>query len=1216
MFPRWFWALALWPVFLGAAEPVSVVNVGAQELGGLGAAAEALGLAPAPVRPDSVKFSGKLVIWEAREGKEAAPAALPALAEHVRTGGGLLVTLPRKAGEMPMRSATFLPTTAWMTRSSHLGDAVTFSTWDAEMFGSAPPAGLELPWHQEIRPWHAAERGQGRYEPYVGLIKDILTPALPLSPAKPFWTRPLINRDWQVRVRGAGLKQPPLLLTGRYGAGRAAVFAADVAAMADTPAARAFWTGVLKWLAESVAMPSAAGELPAPITAIDVPRRVLKVTITNPLKSAMPVRVLGRIMTWEPALVGDVEKDVTLQPKGSATVELPLPAVTPTSFAAVQARDAWVVRLGVLSGNGAELLSESRIRVDLRPTATLSVTLPEVRSVPWPYPNAPEPGLHNRMGLPMPTYACRPGEKTEVEVVLDNTGRNLAPLAAVRDETDLKNASVAALTDGSALAERKTEWFLQHYGAWEGQVKQENVVSFTFEHPMRINLITLNGTPDEYRNQNLKNPQSVIVEIDGQEAVREPKLASRFSAEGGIVRLPISGVTGKVVRLRLPWPNPTGRAATPTLGEVEIFGTDGAASTKAGGTVSLTVVDALTGTSTPLKQEPVEIAPGERKVLRLPLQVPAGAKPGFYRIEAKFGEQTAAAPLLAIAPTAPLQPIDSLVGKKSVEMGFIVTRGFRNFFDTAVGTSEIHEGWGQPDDLVWAYARGLKQNSARARDQAGRLYVACDNLAHYSSPWRHFYNGEDFYDVATPLLVRRAQESRDWQDAETVVLGFSDRWDTGPDPDACYGWPEFEAFNDWLREHRLGALKGRTLAEIAHEIDTTLKTQWSAFHLERYVHRVGGLHDAFAAEKKTVIIRGQGAPVIPPGEAAAITRVVRGSSDDCTWGMISENLPATTGRQMGALAFTPTLAMSTLAHWGYISNTLGNMQWHGPIATTEPNRRMLYDRAFRGTIRPDGSYGSIHTYGYNSNAGDPYTLTGIDYDQWNRVRTLHTMLTPEAPLGAGLIIANDYLDDPRQTRFNGTEAMGMEEVRTVSRAVELLQNQGVSVPFAANVLSLEKWRGSAPLIVLNLQRCTDREIAILRAAAARGVKLVAFCATQPLPEHLAIKGCLTVPLDPNTMSAADLRKIALALASPLTFPEGTAGYGFVSNGRSFVVLEDWSEAARLAPLRIHGEAGWKGLRAVNVNDHTTLATHRDGEGWIIDVPVAPGAGVLVTFEAN
>jgi len=88
------------------------------------------------------------------------------------------------------------------------------------------------------------------------------------------------------------------------------------------------------------------------------------------------------------------------------------------------------------------------------------------------------------------------------------------------------------------------------------------------------------------------------------------------------------------------------------------------------------------------------------------------------------------------------------------------------------------------------------------------------------------------------------------------------------------------------------------------------------------------------------------------------------------------------------------------------------------------------------------------------------------------------------------------------------------------------------------------------------------------------------------------------------------------LGIPIRFPAGTCGYGFVSNGRRFIVMEDWREEARVASLEIVGREDWKGLKAVDVNCHRALKTQQDGNLWTIDVPLRPGDGVLVAIEVE
>ena len=76
----------------------------------------------------------------------------------------------------------------------------------------------------------------------------------PLPIGREFWSRPLLNRDWAVRARAADAANSPLLLTGRYGAGRVAIFASSLATTAG-PQAQAFWTQVIKWLGQDEAAP-------------------------------------------------------------------------------------------------------------------------------------------------------------------------------------------------------------------------------------------------------------------------------------------------------------------------------------------------------------------------------------------------------------------------------------------------------------------------------------------------------------------------------------------------------------------------------------------------------------------------------------------------------------------------------------------------------------------------------------------------------------------------------------------------------------------------------------------------------------------------------------------------------------------------------------------------------------------------------------------------
>jgi hypothetical protein len=88
-----------------------------------------------------------------------------------------------------------------------------------------------------------------------------------------------------------------------------------------------------------------------------------------------------------------------------------------------------------------------------------------------------------------------------------------------------------------------------------------------------------------------------------------------------------------------------------------------------------------------------------------------------------------------------------------------------------------------------------------------------------------------------------------------------------------------------------------------------------------------------------------------------------------------------------------------------------------------------------------------------------------------------------------------------------------------------------------------------------------------------------------------------------------------ALALPIKFAKGITGYGFTSNGRKFVVMEDWREEGRTTVLRYTPSSpDVTRLQAIDVNEHTPLEVRRAGDYFEISVPTRPGDGTLVCIE--
>jgi hypothetical protein len=1236
------------------APTVSCISLDPSRLPSLTAAAGQAGLTPTRGNPDGPP-DGPVVVWEAVAGPtDITPARAAWLDGYVRNGGSLWLSLGRSPGAGPTRLAFLLPTTAWRTRIAAAsrgegGSPVDVGEWDHELFPQAAPQGMRLSYHYGIRPTDAVERGEARYE---SLPRTLLHAGGRAGPGQFFWTRPLMNRDWRVRISGSDTDHSPLLVTGRYGAGRVAVLGGSLADLDGSPAGRAVETDVLRWLVgPGAAAPEGEGAAPTitPAVVVDAPGRRLRVTLTNPQAAALPVQIVARIETWEPAPVGDQTQTVTLPANGQATVDVPLPALNAESYQALDARDAYSIRLGVLSASGAHLLGETRVSADLRPAVTLSVATDDLRAIPRPF-HAPGPRQQEaRMGLPIWAYAYAPGQTVGVSVTVSNGARDLAPSAQAQDETQPDNPSIPALNDRAAVAGKGPIDGIEAYSVWEGKAGEENVLRFTFPHPILLSAVTLIGVPADDKRSVSHNPGAVVLEADGKPVAQADDLDARFAAGFGRVTFPVAPITVTTVRLRLPWRASltSGKPrALPWLGEVMLTGAD-SAPPAASGVVSLVLHDALSGVDTPIGRQNVTVAPGTSQQAVFSVPLPSGPALRFLRLEARFGDAQGSAPVLVIQPDHPLRPLSDARPANAPALGFIVTNGFRNGFDIGTGTQETLPGWGQPDDLVWAYSRRLKQVGKAARTEANRLYVSDSDLRHYATPWDTFVNGEAYFPLAAPNYIAKMKKMSSWSQSDVAVLEHSDRWDTGPSVDSLYNWQDFVGFDEYLRGRGLPGLHGRTRQELADEIDARDPAQWQAWQLSRYIENVRAMRADFAAVGKRLLITAQGTPLVPIPDQEDLAQTIRGMSDDSTWGMAGESIPLTTGRQMASLAFNPVWAMSTLLQWGYNSAVLES-HFHTPVGTTEPSRRHYYDRAWRAMIGMDGAYHSMHTYGYNSNAGVAYTMTDNDWQQWWQVQERHSLLSPDGPLGVGLVLNTAYMNDPARTFFSGGGMGGSaaeSNIMGIANVLRRLHEAGVSVPFSTNIAALTHWTGTAPLLALNLSQATPSEVAIYQTLAARGVPLAAFRGNGPLPAGaaalfgvtssgaaagahsvgslrgmpvLARANALLIPGAFSGFTASDAQALApilhQAMRLPITYPDGTAGYGFTMQGKSFLEIEDWQEQGRVVALRLRAHPNARTARACEINDHQTLAVRRDGADWVISLPLRPGDGDVVCVE--
>jgi hypothetical protein len=1267
--PRWapsaiLYAVVLWGVVhAGSAAEMpqaSLVHLDPTQLPGLqaGATQAGVGLVARTATPDlSTTMVGNILCWEARADGELTLPQAQAMGHLVEAGGGLLITVDLKPGTGLMHLGFMLPTTAWnvgfpTSVAGGLSCAVTVQSYDREFF-TQPVEGLTMPFCVGIRPVSAVERGQGRYEIFKRTIPkiDITVPA-----GNVFWTRPLLNRDWRIRLRADDLSATPLLLTGRYGAGRVAVMASSCAGIDAQPQSPAFWKAVFSWL--KVGTPREATPPPSiriAATSADPHGHALQVTLENSGAAIQHIELVSRICSWERAIIADDVQDLAIPANGSLQATVPLPHPGATTYQALDARDAFVVRLGVLSHGGEANLAERTVAVDLRPALLMHVSSDDVSAIAYPYP-APGPQslqFTHRMGTALESYAYKPGQAGTFTVSIGNGSANLAPLATVHDETTPDNPTTEALTDESAFAEKGPIDGVQAHGCWIGKADHDNQISFTFPVPTLLSAVTLVGDHIDIRGFLTHNPAAAVIELDGQKVAAADDLDHRFLAEHGRVRLSFTPVTATTVRLRLPWVATLTDAAKsrrrePWLAEVEIDGSSGSsAPASASGMVQVSLHDALSGETVTLPGQPVSVPPLGWHSVSFPFTAPPGGQGvRIVRVTATFNDLTASTKVMVLDPRHPLAALEELVPPDAPNLGFIVTRGFRNLFSNGTGTRETIDGWGQPDDLVWAYSHQLKQIGKNARTEATRLYVSESDMRHYSTPWRDFPDGIPVYDLGIPGLLEHMSREKSWTASHIAILNHSDRWDSGPQISALHGWQDFVEFDQHLRALGKTGLKGRTREQLATEIHAEHESDWQSWQLDNYLHSLRLLRETFAKAGKQLILRSQGIPLVPAAYEAEIAATIRGMSDDETWGMQDGSVTLSTGRQLAILAFNPSFALSTLLQWGYDS-PMCNPIWHSPVGTTEPSRRHYYDRAWRAIVDRSGSYRSMHSYGYNLNAGFSYTMTANDWLEFWRVEERHSLLSPEAPLGVGLVMSTARRSDPAHVAFSGggevTETLS--ELPLFENAYRRFQDQGISIPFSANAGILAKWKGSTPLILLNLCDFSDEEITAVHDLLVRGVHLVAFQGDRTLTAAAATAFGVHADGSPDSArslsrdethaitahdnavlisgSAAGLSpqqvKALLAiiepiLDSPLHFPAGTSGYGFIMGSQQFLVVEDWREEGRVVDVRLHARPGAMSASACDLNDHLPLTVTRTGADWTIQVPLRPADAALICVE--
>ena len=1211
---------------LVSAADVYTLNFKPDSGSALAKAGEAEGITFKPLGTDVSAAAGRTILVSAKgDWDNPKDPFIDALCAHVREGGRLVIFSSQASRQM-IRLASVLPTTGFMTTDGRAlrGRAEVAETaegWDAV-------AGLSVPAYFEVRPYHVIERGQEKhwiysrpwpFTAYTNPGKFLADRSLYTPPRTWFWTRPIDNRDWRILLRLNDGAQSPLLLSGRCGAGMSFASGADLAGLPESPEAVALWRDLLRTEPNS----TVESVYPVRIAAVKSrwDKRVAGLLIESDGKQT--AEVVLRQLSFEGTPVADFRKTVKLR-KGKNEVRFELPA--PNCFSPRESvlNDSYICRFGVLT-DGGKVCTEKEVRVDFAPEVTIQIRSDEARIAENPFPGTGFTGRQflSRYGFQSGLYAYRPGDTVNLQIALRNGVRNLAAEAVVSDLNKPENRAVNALFDNGISRAAHADWYAADgYPVFTLDKTKTERISFRFETPVTLESIGLMSGTGVFRNWNQDAPGSIVISADGVCVYTNTVLAGLFAADrgNGKVLLKLAAPV-RATEWILEFPAEPDRKAPAQLGEVYLWGWRRDVSTPKSETLKVRLVDVFSGKETEILKRRTDVLGTE--TVSASFRLPESARPSFYRVEADYAGEVGVLPLAAVRPSAPLAQIldDTALGRDSVSIGMIVSKGFRVVMPFGAGSADLPPGWGNPDDLIWAYAFGFKENGRVLKDRlVGQAFASDDDIRHYITPWRPFTNGEEFFAAVQPYVLEKLKKHPNWKSAKHVIFSHSDRWDTGPNLHVMFEWQDISAFDDFLRRGGREPLKGKTRSELIADIKEHRLAEWRRWHLDRYLGVLKSYQDLFAKEGKEFHIQAQGAPIIPVPEGDGVMKVVSGAQNDSTWGLEQESPAMTAGRQLGMVALAPELNMRVLSVWGYCSAILNNPQWRGSVATTEASRRVYMSQFFRGRLRADGRYTSMHSQAFSENARHSNRTSEQDYQDWLQLMTQGALFTPEAPLGAGLIVAVDKFNDPQRLNFSFGE--GMPDIERTMELCGLLSAAGVPVSFSGRLDLLAKWKGCTPLVVVNPEELTERELVLLGQVADRGCRVAAFAVPEKLPETVRrfFEGPnrVLVPFDLNKQTAAAFSKEVSDFCDktgmPIRFSRGLNGYGFVSNGRRFIVVEDYREDPRIGEVRLLRSSGT--CKAVELNGHTELKTHRDGAFWVIEVPVVPGTGCLLAVEEN
>ena len=1138
---------------------------------------------------------------------------------RLREGKTLIISLGRRT-ESVIHAQSLLPVNSWSFEDRQFlrGDSGALATPDS-LFNDLPLSGFNVSAHYDLHlPYAAIEAGEHRYR-----FQDYGEAKNSGDVDFPSMQKELLNTDFSSLLTSDQSGRLPLLVSGRFHAGRVIVFAANLydPALVRWGQYGAFVSHLLATSPKPAAVESPADavaklQLTIPVVQTRVAgeaKPVIRVNVNNATDQPIHAILACKICNAEHELLNSASQPITVNAKQSLSVELPErtaqlgdPTIVPSEDAAAFR----IVDVGVCATDSENIAATAHAVIDISPPITLKVSTADYRSFDdlLSFPDRDMGRGYDVAGAAaIDRVAYATGSSPQLTIRLTNARHNIAPLATPSDVDHADNVTAQGLND-LAFSNGSLRGLWPLYGGWYSIVAPQQHVRLQFPMPVTIAASEIDGY-GKFREWNKSNPSDF--EMTAHQASGDVNLVSVKDADysGELHRDEFKPTQADACDLKISdiHTEPRGEPGSLpkmlsncSIQEWQLYGWPATTTpTAASGHLTVTATDVLSGQSLQLLDEAETVEPLTELARQVTL--PAHATEGSVRIDAIFTPSSGSAIVSStnLIFTAPNRK--ELAQTPKSTMGLLCASGMSALDPFGTGTSKGTDGWTGPDNGVWAATHDLMELGSSSTDDDRRMLTTSTRFCHYTDPWRDMPSGEYYFDDVTDELMKMLDGKL--KGSIYIRLFLSDRWNGIP-IGAQFTWDDFIRFDEYLRKGGGKGLAGRTRKELATEIRQNHAAEFQVFELNKYADHLLTTQKRFAEKGLDFSVTTHGSFPLVGGEIGQkLAKTHRASGTDVFWELRGEDLFGTLGSRFGLVACNPDFESGMYNEWGWCSGKLNNIHWFSYVGTSEPARRQWYATYFVGRVDSGGEFQPLTMSGADAQGGFGAKVYDNDWQHYYRTSQITSRIRPEAPAGAGLVVSWH-----EQVRHMGPVAAdlgfgyyasaGYENVDKLGGyAYAKLIKAGVPISFLASTDTLTHWKSRQPLIVVDGLSYDKDEIATLQHLHDSGTPIIAIGgASEASPDALkffgmkkngdAIEGdigsratalngqtiayscgnannpIIACPMEASAMLDTQAAALVKLIDQPLQLSPGVAATTFISGGQLYLSLSDQGDVDR------------------------------------------------------